>query len=198
MEKFGLIMAGGGGTRFWPLSTTQIPKQFLNLTGNDALINESIERMKLLIKKENIYIITNESQIDLMKEIVKDKIDLNHIISEPEARNTTACIAFALTKIRKEKGDGVILITPADHYIKDLEEFKSTIDSALRLAEDKKELITIGIKPTFPSTGYGYLRREDSKSEISKVSEFLEKPSIEKAEEFIKNEIFLWNSGMFI
>lgn len=194
---YGVIMAGGGGTRFWPLSRKKLPKQLLNLSGNGLMINETIERMANFINRENIFIVTTKEQADKMNELVDEGI--NNILVEPSARNTAACIGYAAMEIVKKHGDGVMCILPSDHHIKDEEEFTRILNIAIEEAYSEDKLVTIGITPTFPSTGYGYINfdREDTSS-IKKVEAFVEKPNYETALKYIKSKEYLWNSGMFI
>lgn len=194
---YGVIMAGGGGTRFWPLSRKKLPKQLLNLSGNGLMINETIERMANFINRENIFIVTTKEQADKMNELVDEGI--NNILVEPSARNTAACIGYAAMEIVKKHGDGVMCILPSDHHIKDEEEFTRILNIAIEEAYSEDKLVTIGITPTFPSTGYGYINfdREDASS-IKKVEAFVEKPNYETALKYIKSKEYLWNSGMFI
>lgn len=194
---YGVIMAGGGGTRFWPLSRKKLPKQLLNLSGNGLMINETIERMANFINRENIFIVTTKEQADKMNELVDEGI--NNILVEPSARNTAACIGYAAMEIVKKHGDGVMCILPSDHHIKDEEEFTRILNIAIEEAYSEDKLVTIGVTPTFPSTGYGYINfdREDTSS-IKKVEAFVEKPNYETALKYIKSKEYLWNSGMFI
>ena len=119
MKTYGVIMAGGGGTRFWPLSRKKTPKQLLNLSGKDLMVNEAVDRLAFVADKKNIFIVTNVTQVPSMLEATKERLLSNHILSEPSARNTAACIGYAAMEIVKKYGDGVMIITPADHYIKD-------------------------------------------------------------------------------
>lgn len=199
MQIYGVIMAGGSGTRFWPLSRKTTPKQLLNLSGNGLMINETIDRMTGFIKKENIFIVTNAEQSDKMKELVEDGIKMNHILSEPAARNTSACVGYAAMEIVKKYGDGIMCIFPADHYIKDEVSFTKVLKEAIKVAESSDKLVTIGITPTFPSSGYGYIKFDKTQNEIVKsVEKFVEKPNYETAVKYLKSGDFLWNSGMFV
>lgn len=201
MKVYNVIMAGGGGTRFWPLSRQEVPKQLINLSGEDALINETINRIDSLAKKEDLFIVTNEKQMDALKDTVKDKCLDDNILPEPCARNTAAAIGFAAFNIMKKYGDGVMCVYPADHYIKDEKEFKSILEKAIYIAENNDKLVTIGITPTFPSTGYGYINfnRESTIENVAyEVVEFVEKPSYEIAKEYVNSKKYVWNSGMFV
>lgn len=199
MNIYGVVMAGGGGTRFWPLSRQKTPKQLLNLTGNELMVNEAIDRLSYIVAKENMFIVTNVTQKEPMLKATKGRVLPNHILSEPSARNTAACIGYAAVEIIKKYGDGVMVITPSDHYIKDNAAFTRILNTAVKAAEKREKLITVGILPTFPSTGFGYIKFDKSKLEdIRQVMEIKEKPDEEKAKEYIASGEYLWNSGMFI
>lgn len=201
MKVYNVIMAGGGGTRFWPLGRQEVPKQLINLSGEDALINETINRIDSLAKKDDLFIVTNEKQLEALKDIVKDKCLDRNILPEPCARNTAAAIGFAAFNIMKKYGDGVMCVYPADHYIKEEKEFKSILEKAIYIAENNDKLVTIGITPTFPSTGYGYINfnRENTIEDVAyEVVEFVEKPNYEIAKEYVNSKKYVWNSGMFV
>ena len=199
MEKFGVVMAGGGGTRFWPLSREKKPKQLLNLTGNDLMINETIDRMSYSIAKKNIMIITSAVQAPAMQEAVNGRLLPEHILAEPAARNTAACIGYTAMYILKKYGDGVMLITPADHYIRDVKRLTEVFSKGINEAESNDVLVTIGIKPQFPSTGYGYIRyNKNEPGDVKPVIEFKEKPNEELAKAYVESGEYAWNSGMFI
>lgn len=199
MNRYGVIMAGGGGTRFWPLSRKDLPKQFLNLTGTDILVNETIDRLAASVDKKNIFVVTNAAQSELMYQSTEGRLREDHILAEPAARNTSACIAYAAMEIVKKYGDGVMCIFPSDHYIKEPENFEHVIERAIRTAEDTDALVTIGIKPTFASTGYGYIKYiGESEKDYLTVEEFVEKPDVKTAKSYLKAGTYLWNSGMFV
>jgi mannose-1-phosphate guanylyltransferase len=157
MRTFGVIMAGGGGTRFWPLSRQAEPKQLLNLSGKDLMINETIDRVATVCDKSDIFIVTNVTQASKMEVVTDGRVKNDHILREPAARNTAACIGYAAFEIIKKYGDGVMCIFPSDHYIQKQEAFTQTLKEAIEVAEDGS-LVTMGIKPTYPCTGYGYIR----------------------------------------
>lgn len=192
-------MAGGGGTRFWPLSRKARPKQFLNLTGKDILVNETIDRLNGVVERKDIFIVTNVSQAGLTLAETGGRIAEDHILAEPAARNTAACIGYAAMEIIKKYGDGIMCVLPSDAYIKKEEVYQSTIRTAIETAEKTDGLVTIGITPTFPSTGYGYIKRKKTQDAASyPVEEFVEKPDRETAEQYLADGNYLWNSGMFI
>lgn len=201
VNTYAVIMAGGGGSRFWPLSRNSNPKQLLNLSGNGIMLNETIERVSLVVPKDSIFIVTNEAQKKQTEELVDQEIPRNHILVEPGARNTAACIGYAACRILKEYGDGIMCVFPADHFIKDTASFSRIIRravSAVRSSSEKK-LLTIGIVPDFPATGYGYIHAaSDTNDGIYKVNQFEEKPKLQKAIEYLDSGEYLWNSGMFV
>lgn len=196
MNIYGVIMAGGEGERFWPLSRKTHPKQFLNLDGKEVLINEAIMRLTAITDK--IFIVTNRSQTEPLQKIVGDRIPAEHIIAEPTSRNTVACIGYAATEIVKRYGDGIMVITPSDAYVRDNGKFTEAIEVAVEAAASDRILVTIGIKPTYPATGYGYLRVANGEGKIKRVLKFKEKPNKRWAEWYVNSGEYLWNSGMFI
>jgi len=198
MKKYGVIMAGGGGTRFWPLSRQKTPKQLLNLTGKEKMVNEAIDRLSYTADKKDIFIVTNVTQVAPMLEATTGRIQPDHILPEPSARNTAACVGYAAMEILKKYGDGVMVITPSDAYIKDTPAFTRVLADAVKAAEEQDKLVTVGITPTFPATGYGYIRFGDSENAAMPVLEFKEKPDEKTAEAYLATGQYAWNSGMFI
>ncbi len=199
MNLFAVIMAGGVGSRFWPRSKERTPKQLLNIFGSHTMIQETVARLDGIVDKENIFIITNKVQRD---EIVKQLPELpeNNIIEEPFGRNTAPCIGLASVVIKSKAADAVTMILPADHIIKDIEEYHNTLKHAAQYAYDSKGLVTIGIKPSRPETGYGYIQIEENEvaNNVHKVYTFAEKPNYATAVRFLESGDFYWNSGMFI
>ncbi len=200
-------MAGGGGTRFWPLSRKERPKQLLNLSGKDLMVNETLDRLANSVERDNMFIVTNVTQAELMKTETVGRIQEDHILAEPAARNTAACIGYAAMEIVKKYGDGVMVILPSDHFIKNEKEFAAIIDAAMEAAEKTDALVTIGIEPSFPATGYGYIKAapgtetaigDKNGKMYSAVEEFVEKPDLETAEAYVAEGSYSWNSGMFI
>ncbi|GAB6282495.1 MAG: mannose-1-phosphate guanylyltransferase [Ignavibacterium sp.] len=199
MELFAVIMAGGIGSRFWPRSREKSPKQLLQIFGENTMIQDTIARLKGLVKDENIFIITNKAQRnEILKQI--NHIPEKNIIAEPFGKNTAACIGLASILIEKINPEAVTIILPSDHIIKNINEYQQTLRNAAEFAYKSKGLITIGIQPTRPETGYGYIQIDDKLVEdnIYKVYAFAEKPNYATAVRFIESGDFLWNSGMFI
>jgi len=199
MQKYGVIMAGGGGTRFWPLSRQRTPKQLLNLSGRELMINEAIDRLSYIVDKNNIFILTNAAQVESMLKATKGRMNPKHILSEPASRNTAACIGYAAMEIIKKYEDGIMIITPSDAYIKETDKFTRVLIEAVKSAEEQDKLVTIGITPTFPATGYGYIRYDKSQKTAAKtVVEFKEKPDERTAKAYLATGDYAWNSGIFI
>lgn len=211
MDKVALIMAGGSGTRFWPLSTNNKPKQFLDLVSEKTMIKETIDRIKDLIPVEKIFISTNIKYFDIIKKELPEIADRN-IIFEPIARDTAACIGYASCIIKKIYKNSIMTVLPSDHMIKKEKEFLESLEFAFQEAE-KNKIVTLGVKPTYAETGYGYIEYIDKKKDKKdnsenketekkfksyKVKKFREKPNKELAEKYIEQGNYLWNSGMFL
>ena len=198
-----LIMAGGKGTRFWPLSTEEKPKQFLNLLEDKTMIQRTINRIKPIIPIERIFICTGKKYVDLVKSQIPE-LDSRNIIVEPEARNTLPCIALSTFVINRYFNECNIVVLPSDHLIEDEDKFRRTITLANSFVlNNKKALITFGIKPTRAETGYGYIKLDRDtnfkfSSDILKVDCFVEKPDMGRAEKYIQDGGYLWNAGMFL
>ncbi|MCH5270401.1 MAG: mannose-1-phosphate guanylyltransferase [Lachnospiraceae bacterium] len=198
MKVYGIIMAGGGGTRFWPLSRKAQPKQFLNLTGRDILVNETFDRLTQVVPKENIYVVTNTLYAEKTAELMQGRIKKDHILKEPAARNTAACIGYAAMEVLQKYGDGILCIVPSDHYIRQESLYSRTLEKGVALAENNDCLVTIGITPTYPATGYGYIKSGTEKDGYRIVEEFVEKPSETVAKQYLHEGCYFWNSGIFI
>ena len=199
MKTFGVIMAGGGGTRFWPLSRKSRPKQFLNLSGKDTMVMDTALRLSKVADKNDIFVVTSKAHRDMTISLTDGTLLPDHILGEPAARNTAACIGYAAMEIVKKYEDGVMVIVPSDHFIKNEDEFARVLKLGVQTAEETDKLITIGIKPTFPCTGYGYIRNEEVGGQVYRnVIEFVEKPDLETAEDYLVSGEYAWNSGMFI
>ncbi len=195
---YAVIMAGGVGSRFWPVSTQDNPKQFHDMLGTGkSLIQNTFERLEKIIPKNNILIATNQRYKSLVLSHFKD-IEENQILLEPVMRNTAPCVLYSALKINNLNPDAVMVLAPSDHYIENEEEFVRNIDTAFKACEQQDILMTLGIKPSNPNTGYGYIKCEPSESEIKKVQKFTEKPDLETAERFLKEGDYLWNAGIFV
>ncbi|GGD29203.1 mannose-1-phosphate guanylyltransferase [Hyunsoonleella pacifica] len=196
---YAILMAGGVGSRFWPVSTQDFPKQFHDMLGTgDTLIQKTFQRLAHLIPKENILILTNERYNDLVLEQLPE-VTQKQVVLEPAMRNTAPCILYASLKIQKENPDAVMIVAPSDHWIEDEATFSKNVQSAFEFCEENDALMTLGIQPTFPNTGYGYIEFDKSSTDIVKpVNQFREKPDYETAKEFIAQGNFLWNAGIFM
>lgn len=194
-----LIMAGGRGTRFWPKSTETKPKQFINLVNEKTMIQETISRVKQIVPIERIFVSTGERYKELVKEQIQDLPEKN-IVVEPIGRNTAPCILLASLYIKQIYGNCNVVVLPSDHLIRDNEVFFETLKQADRFIQEKNNsIITIGITPDRPDTGYGYIKyNKDDKKKVVKVDKFVEKPDKQKAKEYLKAGEYLWNAGMFI
>lgn len=195
-----VIMAGGIGSRFWPQSRTALPKQFLDiLNTGKTLIQITYERFADVCPKENIHVVTFEEYEALVKEQLPELTN-EQILKEPVRRNTAPCIAYACDKIYAQFPEAIIIVVPSDHLILKEEKFLETLAKCIEFTEKNNALVTLGIKPTKPSTGYGYIQYNDEKKEgdFFKVKTFAEKPDLEIAKTFLKSGDFLWNSGMFV
>lgn len=199
MKTYAIIMAGGVGSRFWPRSREKMPKQLLKIFGENTMIQDTIKRIKKLIPDENIFIVTNKTQKEEIKKQLPE-IPGGNIIVEPFGRNTAACIGLASIIINNFHPDAVTVVLPSDHIIRDVDAFTNILQKAVDFAYKSRGLVTIGIQPTRPETGYGYIQREEKEIEenIFKVKTFAEKPNYQTAEKFLESGDFLWNSGMFI
>ena len=193
-----VIMAGGIGSRFWPLSRTEKPKQFVDILGiGKTFIQMTYERFASFIPKENFVVVTGEIYKDLVLEQLPQLTE-EQVLLEPMRRNTAPCLAYAAYKLKKQNPDAVMVVTPADHLILDVNTFATVMQDSLHQAEAHKQLLTIGITPSFPSTGYGYIEVEDTAASFSKVTSFKEKPDYDTAVQFIEDGNYRWNSGMFV
>ena len=200
---FAVIMAGGRGERLWPLSRPERPKQFLNLGGPRTMLQETVSRIGPLIPEENIYVVAPEEFVGLVREQLE--IPEENIIVEPMGRNTAPCVGLAAVILEAKDPHGVMVVLPADHVIKGRERFLEILGRAVEVATAGDRLITLGIIPDRPATGYGYIRRGEpfikikrGDIEIYRVERFVEKPDRERAERFLEEGGYYWNSGIFI
>ncbi len=194
-----VIMAGGVGSRFWPLSTPEFPKQFIDILGcGRTLIQLTVDRFKGICTMQNFWVVTNAAYVDIVRQQLPN-IPVSHILAEPAARNTAPCIAWACWSIRQEDPTANVVVTPADAVVMNPEEFHRVIGNALRFTDTHNAIVTIGIKPSRPETGYGYVEAKDAvEGKIYGVVAFKEKPDYETAEKYLKAGNFLWNAGIFV
>ncbi len=200
MDKFIVIMAGGSGTRLWPLSREVKPKQFINIDDGNCMLVRTIERVCEIVPAERCFTITNKMLVDITHKTVKDLIPYSNILVEPEKKNTAACISYATLLLKERYGEGLVCFVPADGYVKDNKAYKDAIELAYAAAEKTNELVIIGITPTYPATGYGYIQidNDDDSDKILRVLKFIEKPDLETAKKLISTGEYLWNGGILV
>ena len=196
---YAILMAGGVGSRFWPVSTEDFPKQFHDMLGTgDTLIQKTFHRLAKLIPEENIFILTNERYNDLVFEQLPS-VTKRQVVLEPAMRNTAPCILYASLKIQKENPEAVMIVAPSDHWIEDEKAFSDNVQQAFNFCSKNNALMTLGIQPTFPNTGYGYIEYDKTTTDaIKSVNHFKEKPVYEVAKQYIAQGNFLWNAGIFM
>lgn len=199
-------MAGGVGARFWPYGTSKLPKQFLPISdSSETMLQLTIKRLKNIVPIERVFVITNKQYLGLVKKQLP-KIPKDNIIGEPVGRNTAPCIGLASTILKQFDEQAKMFVVPADHLIENGDKFTSVVNAGLKFVEENDAIVTLGIVPTYPETGYGYIQYiedafyniEDSQIDIFKVKTFAEKPTADVAKVFLESGDFLWNSGMFI
>ena len=193
------IMAGGIGSRFWPMSRTALPKQFLDILGTGkTLIQQTFDRYRHLIPRDNVYVVTSEEYVEIVKKQLPE-LPPENILAEPSRKNTAPCIAYVAFKLLSKDPKALMIAAPADNLILETDEFVKTAKSALHFVDHINALVTIGIKPTHPNTGYGYIQHETAEAApgVYKVKTFTEKPNVELAKAFIASGDFLWNAGIF-
>lgn len=203
MKITAVIMAGGRGERFWPRSRTNCPKQFLSLTADgETMIQKTVNRLKPLVAPEDVFIVTNVHYAELVQQQLQE-IPTENILLEPCGRNTAPCIGLAAAVIRKKYQEAMMLVLPSDHLIQYVDLYIDTLKQAIAAAQQDHNLVTIGITPTYPETGYGYIQfqRDETASAmpgVYQVDRFVEKPNLETAKEYLASRRYLWNSGMFV
>ncbi|MGV3460433.1 MAG: mannose-1-phosphate guanylyltransferase [Flavobacterium sp.] len=196
---YAILMAGGVGSRFWPVSTAQFPKQFHDMLGTgETLIQKTFSRLAQLVPAENILILTNEIYNDIVLEQLP-QVSQDQIVLEPAMRNTAPCILYASLKIQKMNPDAVVVVAPSDAWIEDEAAFKDNLQDTFDFAQGNDVIVTMGIQPTFPNTGYGYIEYDKTdENTIKHVAQFREKPDYETAKQFLASGNFAWNAGIFI
>lgn len=198
MKTTAVIMAGGRGERFWPKSRNSRPKQFLSLTKDgETMIQKTVKRLLPIVDMEDIYIVTNAAYRELVADQLPN-IPESNILAEPTARNTAPCIAFAAAVISQKYDDAIMLVLPSDHLIGYEDIYINTLKKAISVAEQDDNLVTIGITPTYPETGYGYINFGSEKNNAYEVERFVEKPDLATAKQYLASGKYLWNSGMFV
>jgi mannose-1-phosphate guanylyltransferase len=196
---YAIIMAGGVGSRFWPVSTADFPKQFHDMLGaGETLIQKTFSRLSKIVPTENILVLTNERYNDIVLSQLP-LITQDQVLLEPAMRNTAPCILYATLKIKQQNPNAVMVVAPSDHWIEDEQAFATNLKSCFDFCAQEDALLTLGIQPTFPNTGFGYIEfdKNDDNS-IKKVNQFREKPNYETAKQFLASGNFLWNGGIFI
>ncbi len=192
-------MAGGSGTRFWPKSTSKFPKQFLSFGekgGKETLIVKTIKRFEKLVPSNQQLIVTRALLVPVMRSQVPENVI---ILGEPEGRNTAPCIYWAARELEKNNPDAVMLVMPADQFIPDVENFNKVVGAAIEWAKNNDDLVTLGVRPSRPETGFGYLKLgKKFNDNCYKVDKFVEKPNLENAQNFFESGNYLWNGGMFV
>jgi len=199
-HNYVVIMAGGIGSRFWPMSRANYPKQFLDiLNTGKTLIQSTYDRFTAFIPEENIYVVTSQEYIQIVAEQLPN-IRKENILGEPSRKNTAPCIAYISFKLFQKDPEASLIVAPADHLIHDIKEFKRVCHESLKFVNHMNAFITLGIKPTYPNTGYGYIQFEQLavSKDIYKVKTFTEKPNLELAKTFVSSGEFLWNAGIFV
>jgi len=193
-----VIMAGGIGSRFWPISTQQFPKQFHDMLGTGStLIQQTYKRFESIIPSENILIATNKRYEDLVQEQLPE-ISKNQLLLEPAMRNTAPCILYSALKIYNKNPNGIMIVAPSDHWIENEKEFITNVQTGFDFCTNNDALLTFGIQPTSPNTGYGYIEFDPSENNIKKIKTFTEKPNLKTAQQFLKKGDHYWNSGIFM
>lgn len=198
-----VIMAGGIGSRFWPMSTEERPKQFIDVLGvGRTLIQMTLDRFQGVCPMENVWVVTNERYADLVHEQLPD-VPIDHILQEPCRRNTAPCIAYVSWRIKMTDPKANVVVSPSDHIVTNVDEFRRVITSCLKFAGETDAVVTLGMKPTRPETGYGYIQADLTSNsprnrEIYRVDQFKEKPDLETAKHYISEHNFFWNAGIFV
>ncbi|MFH1860051.1 MAG: mannose-1-phosphate guanylyltransferase, partial [bacterium] len=199
MSLYAVIMAGGSGTRFWPVSRRSIPKQCLHITCHKSMIQETVDRLSPIIERDKFYVATGNH---LYESIKQDLPDIGFIL-EPVARNTAPCIGLSMIHLLHKDPDAIVLLETADHYYQDEDAYRQHLLKAIAHATTHNKICLIGIKPSYPATGYGYIQQgslvcDHEGIQVFEVQRFVEKPGLDVAKEYVESKEYLWNSGMFI
>ncbi len=201
-NRYVVIMAGGKGERFWPFSRTKRPKHLLRIVGDKPMLSQTVDRLDGFIPAENIFVITNAEQVEGVQEVCPN-LPKDNIVAEPVGRDTAAAVGLAMLLIKRLDPEAALAMLPADAFVKDSEGFKRSLKAAFLAAEESPRLVTIGVDPTEPATGYGYIHKGEPVSEcggieVFKVEEFKEKPDLEMAKSYFSSGEYSWNAGMFV
>ncbi|MFO1010364.1 MAG: mannose-1-phosphate guanylyltransferase [Planctomycetota bacterium] len=202
MQIYAVIMAGGFGTRFWPASRKTLPKQFLPIGGRRTLIAETAARLKGLVDAEHTLVVTGRDHVDLVRKYLP-KVPRENVLAEPCGRNTAPCVAWAAAEIERRGGASVQIVLPSDHVIQPAKDFRHLLRAACEEAFETRALCTLGVRPTFPATGYGYIEGAEELGtrggkSVRRVARFVEKPDRARAEQFLASGRFFWNAGIFV
>lgn len=198
-----VIMAGGVGSRFWPMSTPERPKQFIDVLGvGRTFLQQTVDRFKGVVSPENVWVVTSQKYADIVREQLPE-VPVNQILLEPCRRNTAPCIAYVAWRIKAQDPKANMVVAPSDHIVMNGEEFRRVITSALTFTQSSDAIVTLGMKPTRPETGYGYIKADLSSSSLRnkgvfRVDSFKEKPDLATAKSYIRHEEYFWNSGLFV
>ena len=199
-DRYVVIIAGGTGERFWPQSRAHKPKHFLPIVGDGPMLTQTVERLSGLITEDNILVITNEAQLDGVMAICP-QLNASQVVGEPEGRDTAAAVLLALALVKSKNPQAVFAVLPADHVITDHDAFTKDLETAFVIAENNDVLVTVGVNPTHPATGYGYIHSGEQlnpDTRALKVNRFVEKPDLETAKDYLSSGSYLWNAGMFV
>lgn len=200
MERYAVIMAGGAGTRLWPLSRENKPKQFLRPGNEKSMLRQTLERLQGIVDNKNLYVVANTQQKNLAEEALGGLILPSRVLLEPLRKNTAACITYAAMLLKKEFKNGILCCIPSDSWVLDEDRYRAALEIACREAESGNSIVVIGITPSFPATGYGYIQADMDKNQSGAaafpVLQFAEKPCIEQAKVFVSSGEYLWNSGI--
>ena len=201
-QRFAVIMAGGRGERFWPQSRLTRPKHLLPIVGDTTMLEQTLARLEGLVPPENVFVITNREQRAGVLETCPGLLPAN-VVGEPVGRDTAAAVGLAAILVKTRDAEGTFVILPADHVIKNKEGFRTTLETAIETAESGKYLVTVGVKPDSPATGYGYIEKGEpfissENEDVYKVRHFVEKPDLPTAEKYLKSGDYFWNAGMFV